>query len=135
MDALTVSQLAKQAGVNAQTIRYYEREGLLPRPPRTPGGYRAFPPESAARVRFIKHAQSLGFTLKEIEELLELRVDPSMTCADVRGKAQKKIADMDQKIASLRRMKSALVRLSAACSRRGTIERCPILQSLDEETS
>jgi MerR family mercuric resistance operon transcriptional regulator len=135
VDTLSVSQLARQAGVNVQTIRYYERQGLLPPPPRSAGGYRVFPPQSASRVRFIKHAQSLGFTLKEVKELLDLRLDPATTCAEVRSKARNKIADFDQKIASLGRMKAALARLSAACSGRGTSEQCPILQSLDGEAS
>src|SRR5437667_2478865 len=88
MEALTRGALAQQGRVNAETIRYYERRGLLPKPPRTPSGYRVFSSDAVRRVRFIKRAQGLGFSLKEIKALLALRVDPCSSCGDVRKRAE-----------------------------------------------
>lgn len=73
---LTIGRLAQEAGINLETVRYYERRGLLPKPPRTASGYRMFPPEAARRLRFIKLAQDLGFSLREVRELLALRTSP-----------------------------------------------------------
>lgn len=86
-ERLTIGGLAKNGAVNVETIRYYERQGLLPEPPRSSSGYRVFSMESVARIRFIKRAQGLGFSLNEIKELLSLRVDPNSTTADVRRRA------------------------------------------------
>src|SRR5712692_6191303 len=133
MEALTRGELAQQGRVNSETIRYYERRGLLPKPPRTLSGYRAFSSEAVRRVRFIKRAQGLGFSLKEIKELLALRVDPGSSCGDVRKRAETKLADIDQKLRALRAMKGALLRLTAACVGRGPVNACPILESLDAE--
>src|SRR5947209_14414329 len=133
MDGLTTGEVAKRGGVNLETIRYYERRGLLPKPSRTPAGYRAFGTDAVRRLRFIKHAQELGFSLKEVKELLALRVDARTSCADVRTRAEAKIADIDQKLRALRAMKQALVRLTAACVGRGPVSACPILESLDHE--
>lgn len=130
---LRIGDLAQRAGINLETIRYYERRGLLARPPRTESGYRAFPPDAVRRIRFIKRAQELGFSLKEIKELLILRVDARTTCAEVRRRAQAKVADVDQKIRSLNRIRKALLRLTAACTGRGPVSECPILESLDSE--
>ena len=133
MDGLTSSDVAKQGGVNLETIRYYERRGLLPKPPRTAAGYRAFDAEAVRRIRFIKQAQALGFTLKEVRELLRLRVDPRRSCSDVRARAEAKLADIEEKIRSLHAMKKTLARFIAACSGRGPVSGCPILEALDEE--
>src|SRR5215831_11101355 len=92
-ESLTISRLAHLGGVNLETIRYYEREGLLPAPPRTPAGYRIFPQEATRRLRFIKRAQELGFSLSEIGELLALRIRPGAKRADIRKRAEAKIAD------------------------------------------
>lgn len=132
MISLTTGKLADQGGVNLETVRYYERRGLLPKPPRTPTGYRTFDAEAVRRLRFIKQAQALGFSLKEIKELLVLRVDPRTSCGDVRRRAETKIADIDEKLHALRAMKRALVRLTAACVGRGPVSACPILESLEE---
>jgi MerR family transcriptional regulator, copper efflux regulator len=105
--SLTVGALAKEAGVKIDTIRYYERHGLLPKPLRTNSGYRTFTPASVERLRFIKQAQALGFTLNEVKQLLALRLSPGMTCIDVRDRAQEKLADIQQKIDSLHAMKVA----------------------------
>ena len=133
MEALTIGQLAKQAGVGVETIRFYEREGLLAEPERRPSGYRQYTAEVVRRVRFIRHAKDLGFALKEIQELLELRVDPISTCADVRKRARAKIADINGRIAALERMKAALERLARSCRGRGPTSECPILEVLDRE--
>ncbi|HKR61704.1 MAG TPA: MerR family DNA-binding protein [Pyrinomonadaceae bacterium] len=127
---ISTSQLAKQGGVNLQTIRYYERTGLLPKPPRSGSGYRQFSPESVRRVRFIKRAQELGFSLKEIKELLALRIAPGSTRIDVRQRAEAKIEDIEKKVQHLRAMKKTLVRLSETCCGNGPASECPILESL-----
>jgi len=131
MSSLTSLALARAAGVNPQTIRYYERRGLIPRPPRTGAGYRQFPPDTLRRVRFIRQAQALGFTLKEIRALLDLRVRHGVGCADIRERAREKIQDIQQKIAALRGMEEALARLASRCRGKGPVEDCPILDALD----
>lgn len=130
MGQLTIGNLAKHAEVNVETIRYYERLGLLPKPPRTQSGYRLFPEDAVLRILFIQRAQDLGFSLKEIRSLLGLRLHPGARCADVRERAQTKIAEIDQKMRSLQAMRTALVRLVGACSGRGPVSECPILESL-----
>jgi Hg(II)-responsive transcriptional regulator len=133
MKALTIGHLAKEAGVNLETVRYYERRGLLPRPPRSPSGYRLFPAESRKRLRFIRRAQELGFSLKEIQELMSLSVSRSSSGRTVRRKAEAKIADIEAKIKSLAAMKRTLRKLTNACAECGPISACPILESLERE--
>ncbi len=133
MNRLTRGKLAGQSGVNIATIRYYEKLELLPAPPRSNAGYRMFSTESVNRVRFIKHAQELGFSLKEIKELLDLRVTPVATATDVRMRASGKIADIGNKIQHLRAMKKSLERLVNSCCGIGSVSECPILESLDSE--
>ena len=133
MDRLTIGELAKSSHVNLETIRYYERQGLLPKPPRLKSGYRAFPPESVNRVRFIKQAQELGFSLKEVKELLALQVDPDSTGTDVRKRAEAKIADIEEKIKALRSMRKALIVLTATCNGDGSASECPILENMAAE--
>ena len=132
MESLTIGQLAQRAGVGVETIRFYEREGLLSEPPRRPSGYRDYPPEIVARVVFIRRAKGLGFTLREINELLDLRVRPRRNCVQVKRSADAKIADIDGKIASLRRMRRALRGLTKACEQRTPTTECPILVSLGQ---
>jgi MerR family transcriptional regulator, copper efflux regulator len=131
MEGLTTAQLAKEGGVNVETIRYYERHGLLPKAPRTPSGYRAFSDDYVTRLRFIRHAQELGFTLREIKDLLNLRVKPTSSCADVRRKAEAKIAGIDQKIRHLEAIREALVHMTATCAGRGPATNCSILEALN----
>ena len=131
MESLTIGTVAKEAQVNLQTIRYYEREGLLPEPPRRPSGYRMFSSDSVRRVRFIKRAQELGFSLTEIKELLALRVDAKTSCAEVKARARAKLADVEEKISALRAIKKALAGLTTTCTGRGPVSECPILESLD----
>lgn len=134
MKTLTIGKLAHASGVNLETIRFYERLGLLPKPPRTASGYRLFPLESARRVRFIKRAQALGFTLKQIRELLGLRVSPKTDSEVVRERAQAKLVDIDQKIRSLQAMRQALTRLAESCTGRDAAGECPILESLNPDS-
>lgn len=129
--SLKIGELAERGGVNLQTIRYYEREGLLPEPPRLASGYRMFPETAARRVRFIKRAQELGFSLGEIRELLSLREDAGAGAQDMREHAKAKIADIDGKIRTLRAMKDALSRLTEKCPGCGPLSDCPILDALD----
>jgi Hg(II)-responsive transcriptional regulator len=131
VEHLTTGQLAKQAHVNRETVRYYERRQLLSRPSRSISGYRVFSDDAVRRLRFIRHAKMLGFSLSEIRDLLTLRVSSLGTCDRVRARTLAKIADIDHKIRSLRRMKSTLTQLAAACERRGKTNDCPILDSLE----
>lgn len=131
---LTIGQLAKEAGVGVETIRFYEREGLLAAPGRSPSGYRQYPPEVVARVRFLRCAQWLGFTLRDAEELLALRDDPEADRADVREKATAKLADIDERLAELRAMRVELARLLTTCRGNGPAADCPIIAALDVET-
>src|SRR6266576_4641344 len=101
MQALTIGHLAKESGVNLETVRYYERRGLLPRPPRSTSGYRLFPAEAARGLKFIRRAQALGFSLTEVAELLSLRVSRRTTSAQIRAKAEANIADIETKMRSL----------------------------------
>lgn len=133
MTALTIGKVAAQAGVGVETVRFYEREGLIDEPPRGPSGYRQYPESVVPRLLFIKRAKELGFTLNEIKELLSLRLDPQTTCADVKQRAETKIADIEEKMRSLRRMKKALVKLTESCSGRGPVDDCPILEALDPQ--
>ena len=132
MTLLTIGQVAKHAGVNVETIRFYEREGLIGKPQRRPSGYRQYEPDIIRRIGFIQRAKELGFSLREIGELLSLRVARGQTCTDVKARAVAKIEGIDGKIAVLERMRAALVRLSAACVGRGPVSECPILDALDE---
>jgi MerR family mercuric resistance operon transcriptional regulator len=133
MESLKVGEVAKQAGVNLQTIHYYERLGLLPKPPRTGSNYRAYPTNAVLRVRFIKRAQELGFTLKEIKELLSLRAAPRTRCSDVRRRAEAKVQDIDEKVRTLQAMRRALTKLIGECSGIGPVTECPIVEALDSE--
>ena len=132
MGSLRIGQLAQRAGVGVETVRFYEREGLISEPPRRPSGYRDYPLETVTRIVFIRRAKELGFALKEISELLELRVRPRRNCAQVKRSADAKIADIDDKITSLRRMRGALKDLTKACEERTPTTECPILASLDQ---
>lgn len=129
--ALKIGEVAARGGVNLQTIRYYEREKLLPAPPRLPSGYRMFPEQTVQRVRFIKHAQELGFSLAEIRELMSIQIDPRKECSDVKRLAKSKIADIEEKIRRLESMKRVLSGLTKLCPGRGPSSVCPILESID----
>ncbi len=135
MRRFTTGELAKRAGVNRETVRYYERRRLLLRPPRTVSGFRIYSDDAVQRLRFIRHAKALGFSLSEIRELLELRIDSPGVCASVRERAKAKISEVDRKVAKLAQIRQVLTRLVATCVRRGTTSECPILDSLEAEDS
>ena len=131
MNSLTIGALAKEAGVGVETVRFYERRGLVRRPARPRMGYRSYPAEVASRIRFIRNAQALGFTLQEIKELLALRVTAGTSCAAVRSRAAAKVADVQRRLADLERIRMALEKLVAACPGRGALTDCTILEVLD----
>ncbi len=130
--ALTIGQVATAANVNVQTIRYYERRGMFTAVRRTPSGYRQYAEEAVHRLRFIKHAQELGFSLKEIQELLGLRVRRGGACGAVELKTRTKIDIVQRKMRELQRMKRTLERLAAACAARQPTQECPILEALED---
>ncbi len=126
-----IGAAAREAGVGVETIRFYERKGLIEQPPKPAfGGFRAYPPETLRRIRFIRQAQELGFSLREIDEILSLRADPSADCADVRAQATAKLAEVDRKIAWLKVMRRALEDLIAACPGRGALKTCTIMETI-----
>lgn len=131
MPKMTISKAAANAGVGVETIRFYERKGLIKQPPKPiNGGFRVYPEETVARIRFIRQAQEIGFSLREIEELLSLRTDPSADCSDVRERAAAKLEEVEHKITKLQQIKSALNNLIAACPGRGALRVCSIMESL-----
>lgn len=131
--SFTIGKVARVTGVGIETIRFYEREGLIPVPPRRNSGYRQYPPATIDRVHFIKKAKGLGFTLAEIKGLLSLRVGSKTTCADVRRKAVQKIKEVDAKITDLKRIKQALNRLTNQCRGKAQTGECPILENLESK--
>ena len=130
MEKLTIGQLAKKANVNLETIRYYERRGLLLEPPRNKSGHRQYSLEEVKRTEFIKRCQALGFSLKEISELLLLKVIPGTTCGDIKARVETKIADVEKRIVDLEKIREALLRMSSKCVGKGPVGQCPILEEL-----
>ena len=130
---LTIGQVARRAGFGIETVRFYERKGLIDEPPRRTSGYRQYPASVISRLRFIKRAKDLGFSLREIKELLSLRVEPTTTCSDIQKRAEAKIADVEGKIRSLKRMKEVLTRLTASYGGVGPVSECPIVEALERE--
>lgn len=130
---LTIGRLAREVGINLETVRFYERQGLLPAPPRSSSGYRLFPADTARRLKFIKRAQELGFSLSEIRDLLALRMSPRTTSTEIRRHTETKIADIERKIKSLDSMRKTLVKLARSCGGCAPVSECPILESLDRE--
>lgn len=133
MTVMRIGELAALAGVPAATVRYYERRGLIAEPRRTGSGYRQYDPETAERIRLIKRAQDLGFTLDEVRDLLELRVDDPASCAAVEAKTREKIEDVRRRIVELERLEAVLSRLADACAARVPTAECPVLEMLSEE--
>jgi MerR family mercuric resistance operon transcriptional regulator len=124
------SEIAAEAGVNVQTLRYYERRGLLAEPPRTGSGYRVYPAATVETVRFVKRAQELGFTLDDVHELLDLAEGGPADCDTARDLAQARLALLEDKIADLVQMRDSLVELVATCERPRPDRRCPLLSTL-----
>lgn len=130
MKNLTIGKLAKEAGVNTDTVRYYERRNLVPEPNRTPSGYRIYLPETITRIKFIKQAQALGFTLNEIDELLKLRAKED-NAEEVKAQAQQKVVDIQDKIQMLEQMQNTLIELIEQCEKREPSAACPILKAIE----
>lgn len=133
MKAITIGELAKATGVGVETVRFYERKGLVKAPARKTSGYRQYPEETVERMRFIRRAQQVGFTLKEIKDLLALRDDADARRGDVRGKATAKIADIDAKVRDLLAMRESLVELLTSCEGDGPASECPIITALGDQ--
>jgi MerR family mercuric resistance operon transcriptional regulator len=132
---MRTSELAGQAGVNTETLRYYERRGLLDQPPRTPGGYRDYPVGSVGLLRFIKRAQELGFTLDEVEELLHLDSGGPDSCDAARVLAQARRADLEARIADLQRMIDSLTELIGTCDLPRPDRSCALLDAIADQSS
>lgn len=130
MTFLRTGEVARQAEVNVETLRFYERRGILPEPPRRESGYREYPPDTVELIRFIKRAQELGFSLKEIRGLLDLRQGPRRATGQVPALVKAKIAEIEQKIRDLEAMNQALAGLLGACEKKAPGECCPIIESL-----
>ncbi len=130
---LTIGQVANGAGVGVETIRFYEREGLIPEPPRTPAGYRQYAADTVERLRFIQRAKELGFSLRETQELLALRLGQAGSAADVRVRAAEKVQDISAKIRDLQAMRDSLTALLSACPGQGGLDGCPILVALTRD--
>ena len=128
--SMNIGELARRAGVNTQTIRFYEREGLIPEPQRRASGYRQYPLAMVEHVRFIRAAKEVGFTLEEISELLSLRVRRGASCAGVRRRAEVKLAAIDTKLVQLKRMRAVLAQMVDSCSGRCAIKDCAILEAI-----
>jgi Hg(II)-responsive transcriptional regulator len=127
------SQVAARAGVNVQTLRYYERRGLLPEPARLGSGYRSYDPGAVQTVRFVKRAQQLGFSLQEIEALLDLAAGGPESCDAVRAMAGEKLVQLERKIADLGAMRESLRQLVATCDRSRDKRVCPLLEAIGDE--
>lgn len=133
MNEYTIGKFAELGNVNIETIRFYEKKRLLPKPIRKSSGYRSYTDNDLKRLNFILMAKTHGFTLNEIKELLELRVNPDSTCEDVRIKAREKIEIVRTKIKELNRIKNALIKLEVSCHDSGPVDECPILLEFEKE--
>ena len=131
MTTLRIGELANKGNVHLETIRYYEREGLMRAPQRTPSGHRAYAPGDVLRLRFIKRSQALGFALTQIKELLALKVTPNQPCINVVHQIEAKALEVEAKIAHLQAIQRTLRKMKASCEGRCSVSECPILESLD----
>lgn len=133
MQKMTIGQIAKLSGVSVETIRYYEKEGLIAKPQRNTSGYRQYSYETVKRIVFIQKAKFIGFTLKEIVELLLLQENPDASCQDVLQKATEKLQQIESKITELTRIKMALQNLTQDCVEDKSLAQCPILEALNSD--
>lgn len=133
METLRIGAVAKQAGVGVETVRFYERQGLIRQPAKRSQGYRAYPPEVLDQIRFIRQAQALGFTLEEVAALLALRANAGAKCTAVRARAIAKLADVDEKLEQLQRIREALEKFVASCPGKAPLRACTIMQALESE--
>ena len=130
---MKIGEVAKAAGIGIDAVRFYEREGLIPEPARRPSGYRMYSPDVVLSLRFIRRAKELGFSLKEISELLSLETAAEATAADVRELAEAKLADIKERIRALQRMRRALQKATESCTGQGPMSGCSILRTLNRE--
>lgn len=130
MSSLRIGELARAAGIGVETVRFYEREGLIPAPPRRASGYRMYPPETVDRLRFIRRAKDLGFSLSEINDLLSLAGQPEGDRGQVKRIAENKLAEVERRIRDLDNVRAVLAHLTVQCSGHGPIHDCPIIESL-----
>ncbi len=133
--ALTIGQVAGQSGVNRETLRYYERQGLIEEPSRSKSGYRLYLPDAVKRIRFIKRAQELGFSLDEIRGFLVLSTSDQGTCQDIRQQTLNKIHDIEKRLQDLKSIRDRLVRLAEECSSNGPLNECPIIDAFSDGES
>lgn len=133
MKTMMIGKVAKSAGIGVETIRFYERRGLIKAPPRNKSGYRQYPDSIIQRLHFIRRAKELGFSLKEIKELLELQTDPKSTCGDIMRHTEQKLTDINQRIDDLNKIRNALEILLEACSRDKTLDNCPIMNAITDK--
>lgn len=133
--SMTIGALARASGVGIDAIRFYEREGLLPRPARRASGYRDYPLDTVRRLRFIRRAKALGFSLEEIGELLALSSDHEHGVEGIRQRAATRLRMIDERIAELQRVRQGLQALVGQCPGEGSPDCCPILQALGDEDS
>lgn len=132
---MKIGELAQRAEVNIDTVRYYERQGLLPVPQRLRSGYRQYEQDDVARLRFVRRAKALGFTLTEIRDLLELSSHREQDMAGMKTAAIRKLSDVEEKLAELTRIRDGLKTLVASCPGHGALEQCPILNALAEKSA
>ncbi len=130
MNSMTIGQVAKKAGIGIETIRFYERKGLIDEPPRKESGYRQYDAGVVDRLVFIQQAKMLGFTLAEIQELLSLKISPETTSREIKKIAEAKLVDIEAKVKMLRRMQRTLKKLVEKCPGHGPVDHCPILEAL-----
>ena len=130
---MKIGELAQKAEVNIDTVRYYERQGLLPEPQRLRSGYREYAAEDVSRLRFVRRAKALGFTLQEIRDLLELSSHREEDMAGMKSAAMEKLANVEAKLAELTRIRDGLEVVIASCPGHGALEQCPILNALAED--
>lgn len=133
MSSLRIGELARAAGIGVETVRFYEREGLIPAPPRRASGYRMYPPDTIDRLRFIRRAKDLGFSLSEINDLLSLAGQPEGDRGEVKRIAEDKLDEIERRIRDLENVRAVLAHLTAQCSGHGPIHDCPIIESLAGE--
>ncbi len=135
MSDMTIGKAAREAGVGVETIRFYERKGLIEQPPKPQdAGFRVYPDETVHRIRFIRQAQELGFSLREIDDLMSLRADPAADSGDVRERARAKVTEVNRKIVELERIRSALEALIAACPGGGALRACSIMDAFEGDS-
>lgn len=133
MSRYSIGQVAKQSGISVETIRYYEKKGLLKEPERKESGYRQYKQEAIARLSFIQQAKELGFSLKEIGELLSIRSDENNLCNEVKQLAQEKLGNIESKLKMLQRMRKSLKKLVDVCPGQAPLNECPILDALEKQ--